>query len=90
MYLHENELTLIEREAGKAKSMVEDLQDLYGFENNEQFMSQKDLEKIKCEKQRISWKLRIIFDALDTIEQITGRIDKEEAAAINAKEVTSA
>lgn len=90
MYLHENELTLIEREAGKAKTMVEDLLDLYGFDNNEQFMSQKDLEKISCEKQRINWKLSIIFDALDTIGQITGRIDEAETAARNAKEVTSA
>ena len=90
MYLHEDELTLIEREAGKAKTMVEDLQDLYGFDNNEEFMSQRDLEKIKCEKQRINWKLCIIFDALDTIGQITGRIDEDEAAASNAKGTTNA
>lgn len=90
MYLHEDELTLIEREAGKAKSMIEDIQDLYGFENDEQFMSQKDLERIMYEKQRINWKLRIIFDALCTIEELTGKIDKDEATAINAKEVTGA
>lgn len=90
MYLHENELSLIEREAGKAKAMIEDIQDLYGFDNNEQFMSQKDLEKIRYEKQRISWKLRIIFDALDTIGQIIGSVDEAEAAASNAKETTNA
>lgn len=84
MYAHENELSLIQREAGKAKEMIEDIQDIYGFETGDAFFTESELEKIGFEKSRISWKLRIIFDALDRIGEIVDGVDAEEEAARKA------
>ena len=84
MYAHENELSLIQREAGKAKEMIEDIQDIYGFETGGAFFTESELKKIGFEKSRISWKLRIIFDSLDRIGEIVDGVDAEEEAARKA------
>lgn len=77
MYKHEDELTAIQREADKARAMIEDLQDNYGFEDVGR-MTERDLQKIWIEKPRITQKLRIVFDALESINKIVDGIEAGE------------
>jgi len=76
----ENELALIEREAGKAKAMIDDIQSHYHFDCTD--FSARDLSRIEVERNSINWKLIIAFDALCSISDIISGIDaKNEAGA---------
>lgn len=79
-YELENELALIEKEAGKAKAMIDDIQSNYHFDHTD--FSSLDLTRIAAEYNSINWKLVIAFDALCSIGDIVSGIDaKNEAGA---------
>lgn len=79
-YELENELSLIEKEVGKAKAMIDDIQSKYHFDCND--FSARDLSRIEIERNSINWKLVIAFDALCSIADIISSIDaKNEAGA---------
>lgn len=71
----ESTLSLIEREAGKAKTMVQIIQG-YGFEELGAVLSKDQAEKIAVEKLYISNELLVIFDALCNICEYTDALNK--------------
>ena len=71
----ESTLSLIEREAGKAKTMVQIIQG-YGFEELGAVLSKDQAEKIAVEKLYISNELLVIFDALCNICEYTDALYK--------------
>lgn len=74
-YELENELALIEKEAGKAKAMINDIQDRYHFDRTD--FSSLDLDRIGAERNSINWKLVIAFDALCAINDIISGLDSK-------------
>lgn len=72
---NESTLSLIEREAGKAKTMVELIQG-YGFEELGAMLSKDQAEKISVEKLYIANELLVIFDALCNIREYTDALYK--------------
>ena len=72
-YELENELALIEKEAGKAKAMINDIQNNYHFDHTD--FSSRDLDRIGTERNSINWKLVIAFDALCAINDIISGLD---------------
>ena len=71
----ESTLSLIEREAGKAKTMVELIQG-YGFEDTGSVLSRKQAERIAAEKLYIANELLVIFDAMHTIRGYVDALNK--------------
>lgn len=71
----EGTLSLIEREAGKAKTMVELIQG-YGFEELGAVLSKDQAETIAVEKPYIANELLVIFDALCNICEYTDALYK--------------
>ena len=71
----ESTLSLIEREVGKAETMVELIQG-YGFEDTGSVLSKDQAETIAVEKLYIANELLVIFDALDTIRGYVDALNK--------------
>ena len=71
----ESTLSLIGREAGKAKTMVQIIQG-YGFEDTGSVLSKDQAETIAVEKLYIANELLVIFDALDTIRGYVDTLNK--------------
>lgn len=69
----ESTLALIEREVGKARTMVQIIQG-YGFEELGAVLSKDQAEKIAVEKLYISNELVVIFDALCNICKYTDEL----------------
>ena len=71
----ESMLASIEREVGKAGTMVELIQG-YGFEDTGSVLSKDQAETIAVEKLYIANELLVIFDALDTIRGYVDTLNK--------------
>ena len=71
----ESMLASIEREVGKAGTMVELIQG-YGFEDTGSVLSRKQAEKIAAEKLYIANELLVIFDAMHTIRGYVDALNK--------------
>ena len=71
----ESMLASIEREVGKAGTMVELIQ-VYGFEDTGSVLSKDQVETIAVEKLYIANELLVIFDALDTIRGYVDTLNK--------------